>query len=444
MGTFGLDSAALVGLQADSNLVSGPVPGHLFYNRLGYPIQTRPYDNSCVRFYPKVGTNALDDWNIVAVSITPNDANYAKAVLFPSAVSPAYRYSNGYVVADPLTKGQGVWMKFNGAGGVGNSPGTFDHDVTASVVDKWNLIGGPSGFVGVGSIAVTGGTVASSYFGYGAAGYYTAPFIQPGNGYWVKMNGAGTLQMVSYAAAPKAEPMIAGETDLAGLNRVTIQDAIGRSQTIYLGSEGQLRNELSFFEMPPAPPAGAFDVRFQSQRMVESYPEMPVDGQTYQYPVSIQGAVYPVVVRWEINSPVKGARKMVLSDLVDGKSIQQIMDGSGSYMIKSQDVKNFAVRLSEGINVPATFALSQNYPNPFNPVTHFTVDLPRATEVEVAVYDLLGRKIASLMSGNQAAGQYTLEWNGRDGNGVVVPTGMYFLRMSSDEFNTARKIMLMK
>ena len=67
-----------------------------------------------------------------------------------------------------------------------------------------------------------------------------------------------------------------------------------------------------------------------------------------------------------------------------------------------------------------------------------------ATEVEVAVYDLLGRKIASLLSGNQAAGQYTLEWNGRDANGVGVPTGMYFLRMSSDEFNATQKIMLMK
>jgi hypothetical protein len=444
VGTFGLDSTALIGLQADSNLVSGPDPGYLFYNRAGYPIQTRAYDNSCVRFYPKVGSAAQDGWNIMAVSVTPNDANYAKAALYPTAVTPAYRYASGYVVADPLTKGQGIWMKFDGAGGTGNSAGTFDHDVTASVVDKWNLIGGPSGYVGVGSIGVTGGTVVSSYFGYGTSGYFTAALLQPGKGYWVKMNGAGSLAMSSYAAAPKAEPMIAGETDLGGLNKVTVQDALGRSQTIYLGSEGQLRNELSFFELPPAPPAGSFDVRFQSQRMVESYPEVPAEGQIYSFPVSIQGAAYPVIVRWEINAPVSGARKMVLSDLVDGKSIQQVMDGAGSYMIKSEAVKNFAVQLSEGINVPATFALSQNYPNPFNPVTHFTVDLPRATEVEVAVFDILGRKIASLLNGMQAAGQYTLEWNGRDANGVVAPTGMYFLRMSSDEFNTARKIMLMK
>jgi len=171
---------------------------------------------------------------------------------------------------------------------------------------------------------------------------------------------------------------------------------------------------------------------------------MPVNGRSYEYPISMQGAVYPVIVRWEMNSPVRGAHKLVLSDLADGKAVQQVMEGSGSAMIKSANVKNLGIRLSEGVNLPATFALSRNYPNPFNPVTHFTVDLPKATEVEIAVYDLLGRKIASLLSGNQAAGQYLLEWNGRDASNMVVPTGMYFVRVSSDEFNAAQKIMLMK
>ncbi|HLF15661.1 MAG TPA: FlgD immunoglobulin-like domain containing protein [Bacteroidota bacterium] len=445
VGTFGLDTVNLVGLQQDSTAFSGPEPGWLFYNRLGYPIETRPYDGHCVRFYPNVSMVALDGWNMLAVSLTPNNANYDKSVLFPTAVSSAYEYTTLYTVANPLVKSKGYWLKFDGAGPVGQSPSTFDHDVTATVQDKWNMIGGPSGVVDIITIVPGGGTVvSSSYFGYGASGYYAAPYLYPGKAYWVKVAGAGTLGMNSGSAAPKAAPMAVGETDLAGLNKVTIQDAAGRSQTLYLGGDGQMRNELSFYELPPVPPAGSYDVRFASQRMVESYPDMPVDGRSYDYPVAIQGAVYPVVVRWEMNSPVKGARKLVLSDITDGKSIQQVMDGAGSFMIKSENVKNVVIRLSEGVNIPATFALSQNYPNPFNPVTHFTVALPKATEVEVAVYDILGRKIASLLNGNQPAGQYTLEWNGRDDNGMAVTTGMYFLRVSSDEFNAARKVMLMK
>jgi hypothetical protein len=444
VGTTGLDSAALIGMQADSNGVSGAEPGWVFVNRMGYPFETRPYDGYCVRMYPKVATVVNDGWNIVAVSLTPNDANYAKTALFPTAASAAFAYNSGYVGATTLAKGTGYWMKFSGDGGVGASPATFDNDVTATVADKWNLIGGPSGPVTTASIVATGGSVASSYYGYGPSGYYTALLVQPGQGYWVKMNGAGSLQMFSYGAAPKAAPMVVGETDLAVLNRVTITDATGRSQSLYIGNDGQLGNELSFYEMPPVPPAGSYDVRFASQRMVESYPDVQVDARTIDYPIAIQGAVYPVTVSWEMNSPVKGSRKMTFTDLVNGKSVQQVMEGAGSVVIKSENVKSVGIRISEGVNVPTTFAMSQNYPNPFNPVTHFKVDLPKATEVEVAVYDLLGRKIASLLSGNQAAGQYTLEWNGRDANGVGVPTGMYFLRLSSDEFNATQKIMLMK
>jgi len=268
--------------------------------------------------------------------------------------------------------------------------------------------------------------------------------IQPGKGFWVKMDSAGTLQMLSSGAAPKAAASVVGETDLAGLNRVTITDATGRSQSLYLGGEGRIRNELSYFELPPAPPAGSYDVRFSSQRMVESYPDAPVDGRMYEYPIAIQGAAYPVIVHWNISTPVKGARTMVLSDITDGKSVRQVMEGSGSVMIRSENVKNIVIRLSEGVNFPATFALSRNYPNPFNPVTHFTVDLPKTTEVEVAVYDLLGRLITTLLSGTHEAASLVLSWDGRDNGGAVVPTGMYIIRMRADEFTASQKILLMK
>lgn len=441
VGTVGLDSANLVGLQGDSNEVSGPVPGWVYLNRNGFPYETRIRNNYCVKFYPNVSSYAIDGWNMLGVSLTPNDADYSKASLFPSAVSQAFQYTTGYTPMDPLEKGVGVWVKFDGEGPVGASPSSLEPNVTATVQDKWNMISGPSGIVNVpGDITPGGTTVTSNYFGYGESGYYTASFLQPGRSYWVKVNGAGTLAMSSASAAPKAVPSVAGETELDRLNRVIISDATGHSQTLYLGDEGQVKTALSFFELPPAPPAGAYDVRYNSQRMLETY----APGKDYEYPISIQGAVYPVVVRWEISSPVDGNRKLILSDIVDGKTIQQVMEGSGAMMIRDANTKSVVIRLTDGVGVPAKFALSQNYPNPFNPVTHFTVDIPQATEVTVAIYDILGREIATLLSGVQAPGQYTMEWDGRDGNGMVVPTGMYFVRMSSEQFNAARKIMLMK
>jgi hypothetical protein len=214
-GTNGLDTNNLSGMQGDSNFVSGPVPGWVYLNRNGNPPETRIHDGSCVKFYPNISTVALDGWNMVGVSLTPNDANYGKAHLFPQAVSQAFRYSSGYTAMDPLEKGTGVWMKFNGTDGVGANAGTLDQEVTATVQDKWNMISGPSGLVdSPGDIIVTGTTVSSNYFGYGAGGYYTATMIQPGKSYWVKTDGPGTISMNSSSAAPKTVPLATAETDL--------------------------------------------------------------------------------------------------------------------------------------------------------------------------------------------------------------------------------------
>jgi flagellar hook assembly protein FlgD len=94
--------------------------------------------------------------------------------------------------------------------------------------------------------------------------------------------------------------------------------------------------------------------------------------------------------------------------------------------------------------VPKEFALSQNYPNPFNPTTHFSVDIPRSSAVDVTVYDVLGRKITTLMSGEQEAGYHIMEWDSKDSHGLTVPSGVYMVRMTAGDFNAVKKIMLMK
>ena len=111
-------------------------------------------------------------------------------------------------------------------------------------------------------------------------------------------------------------------------------------------------------------------------------------------------------------------------------------------------MKRVVLKLTDGMGIPHEFALSQNYPNPFNPVTRFSVDLPKLSEVDVTVYDLLGQKIATLLTGQQEAGYHTIEWDSKDSHGLTVPSGMYVVRMSAggstNEFTGVRKIMLLK
>jgi hypothetical protein len=132
-------------------------------------------------------------------------------------------------------------------------------------------------------------------------------------------------------------------------------------------------------------------------------------------------------------------QKMGLS--ADGKYVTD-MEASGFVRVKS--AKELTWKIGGGKFIPTSFALGQNYPNPFNPVTRFTVDVPRLTNVEVVVYDLLGRKIRTLVSGEMEPGRYDKEWAGTDGQGLTVPTGIYFIRMVADEFSAVQKVMLMK
>jgi flagellar hook assembly protein FlgD len=97
-----------------------------------------------------------------------------------------------------------------------------------------------------------------------------------------------------------------------------------------------------------------------------------------------------------------------------------------------------------GVNGPKVFALGQNYPNPFNPVTRFNYDVPKLAEVQIAVDNVLGQKVKTLLSGETSPGTYEMEWDGTDGQGVSVPTGIYFIRMTTAGFNSTQKIMLMR
>jgi hypothetical protein len=86
---------------------------------------------------------------------------------------------------------------------------------------------------------------------------------------------------------------------------------------------------------------------------------------------------------------------------------------------------------SETTALPQQFALSQNYPNPFNPETAIKYQLPNRAQVELVVYDLHGRRVALLESGPKTAGPHLVRWDGRDGAGNRVSSGIYFYRLEA-------------
>ncbi len=94
--------------------------------------------------------------------------------------------------------------------------------------------------------------------------------------------------------------------------------------------------------------------------------------------------------------------------------------------------------------LPKEFALGQNYPNPFNPQTEIRYELPKESQVVLAIFNLVGQRVKTLVNGKIAAGRYTVKWNGADDGGKNLSSGLYIYRFEAGEYVQARRMLLVK
>ncbi|MCC7261112.1 MAG: T9SS type A sorting domain-containing protein, partial [Candidatus Latescibacteria bacterium] len=94
--------------------------------------------------------------------------------------------------------------------------------------------------------------------------------------------------------------------------------------------------------------------------------------------------------------------------------------------------------------LPSHLMLEPNFPNPFNPETAIRFALPQAGMVRLEVYNVLGQKVRTLLTGYAQAGEQVVPWNGQDESGQVVSSGVYFCRLQAGEVVQARRMLLLK
>ena len=87
-------------------------------------------------------------------------------------------------------------------------------------------------------------------------------------------------------------------------------------------------------------------------------------------------------------------------------------------------------------------SLRQNYPNPFNPTTTIEYQTEKDGMVTVEVLDVAGRLVCSLVDDFQPAGRYSISWNGRNSEGQIVSSGIYFCRLNTPQGTRAMKMVL--
>ncbi len=95
-------------------------------------------------------------------------------------------------------------------------------------------------------------------------------------------------------------------------------------------------------------------------------------------------------------------------------------------------------------DLPVSFALSQNYPNPFNPSTEIRFSMGKQEQVRLDIFDILGRKVRTLIDEEHPAGEYRVRWDGTTDGGTRVASGVYLYRIRAKSFNETKKMVLIR
>jgi len=358
-------------------------------------------------------------WNIVSLPLQV--ANRTKGALFPEALGSAFGFASGYYPADTIDYGKGYWLKYPAAGNIVISGGIRIND-TVAVARGWNLIGCPALPVPLDSIqSVPPGLVEGTIFRYNS-GYQAVTSLEPAHGYWVKSSAAGVLYLhadLSGAAGAGAGNLFGGEE----YRPIRISDAAGFTQELFTDAPGGLPVEI-----PPAPPSGVADIRFEGGYLALGRHGTAAAGAG----IVARDVIYPLSVSWD---PMPAGWEL----FVDGTALP--MEGGGRVEVKSAGTLRLAFNGREDgpSTSPRSYSLSQNYPNPFNPSTRISFGIAEEGFVNLGVFNTLGERVATLVERELAAGNYSREFDATD-----LPAGVYFARLSAGRGVVAIKMLLVK
>jgi hypothetical protein len=151
-----------------------------------------------------------------------------------------------------------------------------------------------------------------------------------------------------------------------------------------------------------------------------------------------------VVIYWDLPQQITG----ILQDIITGTLINIQISGSGNFMVPNPaalDRLKLLITYNNATEVydeqlhPVDFSLSQNYPNPFNPSTKIKYSIGNNLNVQLKIFDVLGKEITTLVSSEQPAGTYEVDFDGKE-----LTSGIYFYTIKAGNYVETKSMILMK
>lgn len=390
--------------------------------------------------YPKiVGYDMNTGWNLIGL---PVDASVDSIQAALSDAINIYEYNGGYNQVDQLEAGKGYWAKFTQQEltQLGGLPVT---QLSLDLHKGWNLISGVGGELPVASIGDPDGIVISGTIYAYKQSYSATDTLQPGQGYWLRASDAGTVtfthpKLVAPTASNKSadEPMAKQQQDITkSFSSIVVGDGT-HDRTLYFGGTLPDQADKRSFSLPPIGPGQMFDARFtKGGRLVEKAEGRillnRLDGTSLHIKITPHN--------------MAEASQFVVRELADGQVLSEYtVEADKQVTLKHSETSAIFVapagnaELSQN-EVPEKFKLEQNYPNPFNPTTQIEYSITEASTVKLEVFNILGKRVATLINEQKKPGHYEVTFDGSN-----LASGVYLYRLQAGSHISTKKFILAK
>ena len=185
-------------------------------------------------------------------------------------------------------------------------------------------------------------------------------------------------------------------------------------------------------------PASYGDIRQKSNQLF-----IKSDGDIAGVQLEVTGAFYITSSLLPNGWELEYSDEMVLIFSMDGSSLDDgiLFEYEGDMSVKSGIIADWHGNgiTAEVVEIPGSFYLAPAYPNPFNPETTVSYAIPTSGQVDISVYDMMGHEVMVLIHEVKEAGNHSVKWNAES-----FSSGVYFIKMSSQDYIVSQKVMLIK
>lgn len=397
-----LDHQMRVIYSAEGTII--PPTGNQFLNALNNALE----DLESLMIIPHI-----KDWNMVGLPLDVSDES--QTTVYPGSVEGTlFSFDGTYVNESELVSGDGYWLNFPYSGHAALS-GNELTNLTISLNAGWNIISGISEETDMADIFDPDEIVIpGSLYGFDGT-YVNVLSLQPGKGYWINAFSAGNITFNGGGTSGKVKSSITDITQEANVLNIN-------HSKLYFGVSVPA-NESVYYQLPPKPPAGAFDIRFDTNlKIAKDFGHIEILNNEENLLISTEFKNLQDS-HWDWVITTQGGREYILAE--------------NSLIELNGQVTGLTLKKIE--RIPDQYSLSQNYPNPFNPVTTLDFTIPEQGNVDLIVFDLLGNEIRKLIQNNLSAGFHSVQWDGMDNNGNLLSAGCYFYQLKVSSSNSGFK-----